>query len=93
MELKKLRGVLEQVIEYIAYKNGLNLNSFKDISGVNTKLYSDGIFSKVKWKENETFLAIGNSAIHNDYDEYEMKQVKAFYSHVQDLITEFGVGK
>lgn len=90
---EKLRGVLEQVIEYIAYKNSLNLNTFKDISGVNTKLYNDGVFSKVKWKENETFLAIGNSAIHNDYDEYEMKQVKAFYSHVQDLITEFGVGK
>lgn len=90
---EKLRGVLEQVIEHIAYKNRLNLNSFRDISGVNTKLYNDGIFSKVRWKENETFLAIGNSAIHNDYDEYEMKQVKAFYSHVQDLITEFGVGK
>ena len=90
---EKLRGVLEQVIEYIAYKNGLNLNSFKDISGVNTKLYSDGIFSKVRLKENEAFLSIGNSAIHNDYDEYEMKQVKAFYIHVQNLITEFSVGK
>lgn len=89
----KLRIVLEQVIEYIAYKNGLNLNDFNSIARVNTKLKDDGTFTKVRWKENETYLTIGNDASHGDYDKYEMKQVKGFYKHIQSLITEFGVGK
>jgi len=89
----KLRIVLEQVIEYIAYKNGLNLNDFNSIARVNTKLKDDGVFTKVRWKENETYLTVGNDASHGDYDNYEMKQVKDFYKHIQSLITEFGVGK
>lgn len=89
----KLRIVLEQVIEYIAYKNGLNLNDFNSIARVNTKLKDDGIFTKVRWKENEAYLTIGNDASHGDYDNYEMKQIKDFYKHVQSLITEFGIGR
>lgn len=89
----KLRIALEQIIEYIAYKNGLNLNDFNSIARVNTKLKDENIFTKVRWKENETYLTIGNDASHGDYDNYEMKQVKDFYKHVQSLITEFGVGK
>lgn len=89
----KLRIVLEQVVEYIAYKNGLNLNDFNSIARVNTKLKDDGVFTKVRWKENETYLTIGNDASHGDYDNYEMQQVKDFYKHIQSLITEFGVGK
>lgn len=89
----KLRIVLEQVIEYIAYKNGLNLNDFNLIARVNTKLKDDGVFTKIRWKENETYLTIGNDASHGDYNNYEIKQVEDFYKHVQGLITEFGVGK
>jgi len=89
----KLRIVLEQVIEYIAYKNGLNLNDFNAIARVNTKLKDDDVFTKVRWKENETYLTIGNDASHGDYDNYEMKQIKDFYKHVQSLITEFGIGR
>jgi len=89
----KLRIVLEQIIEYKAYKNGLNLNDFNSIARLNTKLKDDGIFTKVRWKENEKYLTIGNDASHGDYDNYNMKQVKAFYEYVQSLITEFGVGK
>ncbi len=89
----KLRIVLEQIIEYIAYKNGFNLNDFSSIARLNTKLKDDSIFTKVKWKEIETYLTIGNDASHGDYDNYEIKQVKEFYKFVQNLITEFGIGK
>ncbi len=89
----KLRVVLEQIIEYIAYKNGLNLNDYKSISRVNTKLKDNTIITKVKWKENEKFLTIGNDASHGNYDNYEMNQVKDFYKYVQSLISEFNMGK
>lgn len=89
----KLRIVLEQIIEHIGYKNGFNLNDFTSIGRLNTKLKDDGIFTKVRWKEIETFLTIGNDASHGDYDNYEIKQVKEFYKFVQNLITEFGIGK
>jgi adenine-specific DNA-methyltransferase len=89
----KLRIVLEQIIEYIAYKNGLNVNDFSSIARVNTKLKDNGIFTKVIWKENEKYLTIGNDASHGDYGNYEMKQVKEFYKYVQSLITKFSVGK
>jgi len=89
----KLRIVLEQIIEYIAYKEGLNLNDFNSISRVNTKLKDDGVFSKVRWKENEKFLTIGNDASHGDYDNYDIKQVQEFYKYIQSMITEYGVGK
>ena len=89
----KLRIVLEQIIEVIAYKEGLNLNDFNAIARVNTKLKDDGVFSKVTWKENEKFLTIGNDASHGDYDNYDIKQVEEFYKYVQSMITEFGVGK
>ncbi|MEA2099236.1 MAG: site-specific DNA-methyltransferase [Campylobacterota bacterium] len=90
---QKLRGVLEQIIETIAYKNSVNLNEFTVISRINTKLKDDGVFTKVIWKENESYLTIGNSAIHSKYDEYDMEQAKNFYKHVQSLINNFGIGK
>ncbi|MDX9900994.1 MAG: site-specific DNA-methyltransferase [Aliarcobacter sp.] len=89
----KLRIVLEQIIEYVAYKNGFNLNDFTSIARLNTKLKDDGIITKVKWKEIETYLTIGNDASHGDYYNYEMQQIKEFYKFVQSLITDFGVGK
>jgi len=89
----KLRVVLEQVLEIIAYQSGLNLNDFNSISRVNTKLKEQEVFSKVIWKANETYLTIGNEASHGDYDNYDMKQVQAFYEHIQRLIEEFKIGK
>lgn len=89
----KLRVVLEQIIEVIAHKNSINLNEYNSISRVNTKLKDDEIFSKVLWKENETYLTIGNDASHGDYGNYDIKQVESFYIHVQKLIKNFGIGK
>lgn len=89
----KLRVVLEQIIEFIAHKNGINLNDYNSIARVNTKLKDDGVFSKVLWKENETYLTIGNDASHGDYESYDMKQVENFYLHIQTLIKNFGIGK
>ncbi len=89
----KLRVVLERIIEHIAHKSGINLNEYNAIARVNTKLKDDNVFSKVIWKENETYLTIGNDASHGDYENYEMKQVQNFYTHVQTLIKNFGIGK
>jgi adenine-specific DNA-methyltransferase len=89
----KLRVVLEQIIEVVAHKNSINLNEYNSISRVNTKLKDDEVFSKVLWKENETYLTIGNDASHGDYGNYDIKQVESFYAHVQKLIKNFGIGK
>ena len=69
------------------------MNDFTSIARLNTKLKDDGIITKVKWKEIETYLTIGNDASHGDYYNYEMQQIKEFYKFVQSLITDFGVGK
>ena len=88
-----LRNVLQQIIDSIAYAHGMNLNDFDTTSRLNDALKSKEIFSKVIWEENKTHLAIGNSASHSDYDEYDMKQVQNFYVQVQTLIKNFGIGK
>ncbi|MFA6195029.1 MAG: site-specific DNA-methyltransferase [Sulfurimonas sp.] len=88
-----LRNVLQQIIDSIAYLNGMNLNDFDATSRLNDTLKSKEIFSKIIWEENKTYLAIGNSASHSDYNEYEMKQVQNFYVHVQTLIKNFGIGR
>ena len=88
-----LRNVLQQIIDSIAYAHGMNLNDFDTTSRLNDALKSKEILNKVIWEENKTYLAIGNSASHSDYDEYEMKQVQNFYVHVQTLIKNFGIGK
>ncbi len=89
----KLRVVLEKIIESIGYINSINLNEYSAIARLNTKLKDDGIFTKVQWKENETYLTIGNHASHGEYENYDIKQTKNFYKHVKSLIDNFGIGK
>jgi adenine-specific DNA-methyltransferase len=89
----KLRVVLEQVLETIAYQYGLNLNDFNSISRLNTKLKDIEVFNKVIWKANETYLTIGNDASHGDYDNYDIQQVKAFYEHIRSIIEQFKIGQ
>ena len=89
----KLRVVLEQIIGVIGYKHGVNIHQYNVISRINTKLKDDNVFTKVQWKENETYLTLGNDASHGDYDNYDLNQVKNFYKHVQMMIDNFGIGK
>lgn len=81
-----LRVVLEKVTEKIASQNGVNISIFGDLSRLNDHLKNEGIIDKVLWEENKTYIAIGNSAAHGDYEEYDMKQVENFYRHIQNLL-------
>ncbi len=84
-----LRVVLEKVMEKIASQSGVNINDFGELSRLNDHLKQKDIITKVLWEENKTYIAIGNSASHGDYDEYEMKQVENFYKHIQNLIDKY----
>ena len=86
---RTLRVVLEKALERIASQNGVNLNDFGEISRLNDHLKKEGKISKVMWEENKTYIAIGNSAAHGDYDEYDMKQVENFYRYIQSLIDKY----
>lgn len=81
-----LRVVLEKVIEKIAAQSGVNVNDFGELSRLNDHLKQKEMISKIIWEENKTYIAIGNSAAHGDYDEYEIKDVEHFYRHIQSLI-------
>lgn len=88
-----LRIVLEKTIQKIAQNSGINTLNEKGkeekISTLNDSLKANKTFSQIIWEENKTCLTIGNHAAHGEYDEYEIKQVKHFYKHVQSLLDNF----
>jgi len=88
-----LRNILHQIIEFIAYRNSINLNDYKTHSRMNDSMKAKEVFNQITWEENKTYLAIGNSAHHSQYDEYDMQQVENFYKHIQNLINNFSIGK
>ncbi len=90
-----LRIVLEKTIQKIAQKSGVGIlksdGKGEKISLLNDKMKGDGIFSKVEWEENKTYLAIGNYAAHGEYGEYDIEQVKNFHRHIQSFLNKFGI--
>ncbi|MEA1954089.1 MAG: site-specific DNA-methyltransferase [Campylobacterota bacterium] len=92
----KLRIVLEKTIQKIAQNSGVSIlkpnGKEEKVENVNNTLKKDGVFSKVIWEENKTYMAIGNHAAHGDYDEYDLKQVENFYRYAQSLIDGFNIG-
>ena len=92
----KLRIVLEKTIQKIAQNSGiaiLKLNGKEEtVENLNNTLKHNGVFSKVTWQENQTYMAIGNHAAHGDYDEYDLAQVENFYRYTQSLIDGFNIG-
>lgn len=90
-----LRIVLEKTIQKIAQKSGVGIlksdGKGEKIALLNDKLKGDGVFSKVEWEENKTYLAIGNHAAHGEYGEYDIEQVKNFHRHIQSLLNKFGI--
>ena len=92
---RRLRIVLEKLIQKVAQNNGINILNSKGkeekISTLNDKLKHDKIFTHIEWEENKTYLAIGNHASHGDNDEYNIEQVENFYKHIQSLLNNFNV--
>ena len=90
-----LRIVLEKTIQKVAQKSGVGIlksdGRGEKISLLNDKLKGGGVFSKVEWEENKTYLAIGNHAAHGEYGEYDLDQVKNFHRHIQSLLNKFGI--
>lgn len=91
-----LRIVLEKTIQKIAQNGGIAIlkpnGKEETVENLNNTLKHNGIFSKVIWQENQTYMAIGNHAAHGDYDEYDLNQVENFYRHTQSLIDGFNIG-
>ncbi|WP_052502505.1 site-specific DNA-methyltransferase [Halarcobacter anaerophilus] len=92
----KLRIVLEKTIQKIAQNNGVPIlkpnGKEETVENLNNTLKHNGVFSKVTWQENQTYMAIGNHAAHGDYDEYDLNQVENFYRYTQSLIDGFNIG-
>ena len=90
-----MRIVLEKTIQKVAQKSGVGIlksdGRGEKISLLNDKLKGGGVFSKVEWEENKTYLAIGNHAAHGEYGEYDLDQVKNFQRHIQSLLNKFGI--
>ncbi len=92
----KLRIVLEKTIQKISQNSGVSIlkpnGKEETVENLNNTLKYNGVFSKVTWQENQTYMAIGNHAAHGDYDEYDLKQVENFYRYAQSLIDGFNIG-
>ena len=92
----KLRIVLEKTIQKIAQNSGIAIlkpnGKEETVENLNNTLKHNGVFSKVTWQENQTYMAIGNHAAHGDYDEYDLNQVENFYRYTQSLIDGFNIG-
>lgn len=92
----KLRIVLEKTIQKIAQNSGIAIlkpnGKEETVENLNNTLKHNGVFSKVTWQENQTYMAIGNHAAHGDYDEYDLAQVENFYRYTQSLIDGFNIG-
>ncbi len=85
-----LRIVLEKIIKKISYQNGIRIIDDKGrelkSAVVNDNLMKSDIFNKIIWNTNKIYFNLGDYAAHGDYSEYDIKQVKEFYKHVQSLI-------
>ncbi|MFA7090814.1 MAG: site-specific DNA-methyltransferase [Arcobacteraceae bacterium] len=92
----KLRIVLEKTIQKIAQNSGVPIlkpnGKEETVENLNNTLKHNGVFSKVTWQENQTYMAIGNHAAHGDYGEYDLNQVENFYRYAQSLIDGFNIG-
>ena len=90
-----LRVVLEKLIQKISQDNGINILNAKGkeekIATLNDKLYNEKVISQIEWTENRVYLTIGNDAAHGDYEDYDLKQVKKFYQHIQSLLNSYNV--
>ena len=90
-----LRVVLEKLIQRISQNNSINILNAKGkelkISTLNDSLLNQNIITKIEWAENRTYLIIGNNAAHGDYDDYDIKQVRKFYKHIQSLLNNYNV--
>ena len=90
-----LRVVLEKLIQKISQDNSINILNAKGkeekIFFLNDKLFNGNIINKVEYVENRTYLTIGNNAAHGDYDDYDLKQIKKFYKHIQSLLNNYNI--
>ncbi len=90
-----LRVVLEKLIQKISQNNSINILNDRGkelkISTLNDSLLNQNIITKIEWTENRTYLTIGNNAAHGDYDDYDIKQVRKFYKHIQSLLNNYNV--
>lgn len=90
-----LRVVLEKLIQKISQNNSINILNAKGkelkISTLNDSLLNQNIITKIEWAENRTYLTIGNNAAHGDYDDYDIKQIRKFYKHIQSLLNNYNV--
>ncbi len=90
-----LRIVLEKIIKKISYQNGIKIIDDKGrelkSAVVNDNLMKADFFNKITWNTNKIYFNLGDYAAHGDYLEYDIKQVKEFYKHVQSLIENFNI--
>lgn len=85
-----LRIVLEKLIQKLSQDNGINILNAQGkemkLTVLNDMLKRDNVITQTQWEENKTFMTIGNDAAHGNYEEYDLRQVKRFYKHIQLLI-------
>ena len=90
-----LRIVLEKIIKKISYQNGIQIvtEKGKELKStvVNDNLLKNEILNKIVWNTNKTYFNLGDYAAHGEHEEYDLKQVKDFYKHIQSLIEKFNI--
>jgi hypothetical protein len=81
-------AVLEDGLRKICNKYGVQVKTSDDISSLNAKLASQGVYNRLVQKQIQAWKAIRDSADHGKFKEYEQEDVIAMLSGVQRFLTE-----
>ena len=86
-------SVLEEHLRHLCEYNDINTTYERDnklipkkADRLNSDLASNSIYNKLEQKNITAWLGLRNNAAHGHYDQYNIEQVKLFYSGVSDFI-------
>jgi uncharacterized protein YutE (UPF0331/DUF86 family) len=80
-------AVLEDTVKKIALKN--SVNEKRSLDPIIDDLVTAGVFTPVKAKRVKAYAGTRNSALHADWDAFDIKDVGEMINGVRELIEEF----
>ena len=69
-------------------KNNIEVKDGDDISSLNTKLASKGVYNRLAQKQVQAWKAVRDNADHGKFGEYKKEDVVAMLSGVKRFLTE-----
>ena len=82
-------AVLENGFRSIASSNGVQVRTRDDLSSLNGRIASKGIYNRLVQKKVSVWIDVRNAADHGQFDDFSDQDVKELIKGAQSLLAEF----